>query len=186
MRRLPGPTVALFPLLILVACAGAPPAAPASTPEEDRHAVEALKREFTSERARTASRCDAADPEETKKHVKAEVWGKDDGPPGLPAMQVEAFLCRQRRELESACWHPKFADWERSEIEYGLVVDPSGAVLTDDRRSADEAATAALERGSTRVESSELAHCVENVVDAWTFPRATMPTWMRLTFRVPD
>jgi hypothetical protein len=182
MRRPHGPTVALLP--IVVACAGAAPTSRTSTAEDDRRAVEALAREFTSERAKTASRCDAGDPE-TKKHIKAEVWGKDDGPPGLPAVRVEAFLCRQRRELVAACWHPKFADWERSEIEYGLVIDPSGAVLTDGRHD-DGAATAALERGNTRVESSELAHCVENVVATWTFPRATMPTWMRLTFRVPD
>jgi hypothetical protein len=181
MSRFPRATALLVPILAACSTSSAPTPA---TPDDDRRAIEELRRDLAAARAPVGAECDMPGSDALSR-VKAEVWGKNDGPPGLPARQVEAFLCRQRHELASACWRPKFAGWERSEIEYGLVVDPSGAVLSNPDESAD-AATAALERGSARSPSPELAHCVESVVSLWTFPRATMPTWMRLTFRVPD
>jgi hypothetical protein len=111
-----------------------------------------------------------------------ELWGKDDAPPGLGPAAVEAFVKQRARELRRDCWDQKFKGWERARVEYGLAVDPSGTVLPAGNEDALSKPAAGLERDGARESSPELAQCVERHVDAWTFPRATMPTFMLLRF----
>ncbi|HEX4476486.1 MAG TPA: hypothetical protein VH142_15470 [Polyangiaceae bacterium] len=177
------------PLLVFVVgfpvgCGGPPPLDPAAEAASNHRAIEELKVDLVKAHAPIVSACD--NPSRPLHSEHAEVWGKDDAPPGLPSGEVETFLCRHRESLERACWNQKFSDWQRSEIEYGLVVDPSGAVLNGVGGDPDVPATAALERRTEKVSSPELARCIEDVVDSWTFPRATMPTWMRLSLRLPE
>ena len=89
---------------------------------------------------------------------------------------------RRARELRSDCWDRRFDGWERAAVEYRLAVDPSGAVFPVQDDTALSGPTAGLERDGARASSPELAECVERHVDAWMFPRATMPTWMLLRF----
>jgi hypothetical protein len=111
-----------------------------------------------------------------------QLWGKDNSPPGLRPAEIEAFLRPRTRELRTDCWDKRFDGWERAAIEYGLAVDPSGAVFPVPTESALAKPAAGLERDGARASSPELAECVERHLDAWTFPRATMPTWMLLRF----
>jgi hypothetical protein len=108
-----------------------------------------------------------------------QLWGKESAPPGLGQAEVEAFIAAQTRDLRRACWDDRFGAWERAEIEWGVAVDPSGAVVPESEPSEP---AAALERARTRVTSSDLARCVSRQVQAWTFPRATLPTWMLVRF----
>jgi len=169
-------------LFLVAGCAAAPPAHSPAEATADPHADERLKLDLA--RLRSPSSAPACEASVGEPDPGAQVWGKDDGRPGLEAARVRVFLCRHRREIENACWDRKFDGWDHSDIEFDLVVDPSGAVL----RPSDDGnvgATASLERGGARVSSPELAQCVESVVDSWKFPEATMPTWMTLSFRFP-
>ncbi|HVU02961.1 MAG TPA: hypothetical protein VHE30_14475 [Polyangiaceae bacterium] len=112
------------------------------------------------------------------------LWGKADGPPGLGQAPVEAFLCEHQTELAAACWSDAFSGWDHGDVEYGLVVDPSGAVLSDPDNP--NPVVAEVARGAERRSSPALSRCVEQVVSRWRFPRATMPTWMTLAFRLPE
>ena len=89
---------------------------------------------------------------------------------------------QRARELRRDCWDEKFKGWERAAVEYCLAVDPSGAVLAAGNEDSLSKPAAGLERDGARESSPELAECVERHVDAWTFPRATMPTFMLLRF----
>lgn len=111
-----------------------------------------------------------------------ELWGKDDSPPGLRPAVVEAFVKQRARELRRDCWDEKFRGWKHARVEYGLAVDPSGAVFASGNEDALSKPAAGLERDGERESSPELAECVERHVDSWTFPRATMPTFMLLRF----
>ncbi len=177
-------SLVLFVVGFLVGCGGPPPVDSAAEAASNHRAIEELERDLVKAHTPVVSACD--DPSRSIHSEHAEVWGKDDAPPGLRSGEVETFLCRHRESLERACWDEKFADWQRSEIEYGLVVDPSGAVLDGVGGDPGAPATAALERHAEKVSSPELARCIEGVVDSWTFPRATMPTWMRLSLRLPE
>lgn len=130
-------------------------------------------------------RAQAGNDREQASQAKAkalELWGKDDFPPGLRPAEVEAFVKRRARELRRDCWDQKFTGWKRASVEYGLAVDPSGAVFATGNADALSKPAAGLERDGARESSPELAECVERHVDAWTFPRATMPTFMLLRF----
>jgi hypothetical protein len=175
--------VTLFPLLS--ACGGASPKDLSVKAPNDRPGTEELTSDLAKLRQSSIASMCSESVLRASKRQKTEVWGKEYAAPGLAAEQVEAFLCRQRPALANTCWDQKYSNWELSEIEYGLVVDPSGAVLGGGSRDLDGSVIATLERGSTRVNSIELARCVETVVDSWRFPRAMMPTWMRLSFRLP-
>jgi hypothetical protein len=183
MRRVQKAIVALVPLL--AACSGAPPKDPSAKATSGRQVPGDLTSDLAKLRQLSIASMCSDSALRSSKHQAAEVWGKESAAPGLPAERVEAFLCRQQPVLENTCWDRKYSDWERSEIEYGLVVDPGGTVLGGSSGVLEGSVIATLERGGTRVNSRELAHCVESVVDSWRFPRATMPTWMRLSFRLP-
>jgi len=90
---------------------------------------------------------------------------------------VQAVVDAEARGLRAACWDRRFAGWKKAEIEWGLAVDPSGAVVPQ-ATAADT--LAALERDTVRAASDELARCVGRHVEGWNFPRATQPTWLRV------
>ena len=114
---LAGAIVALVPLL--TACGGSPPKDPSAKAASDRSAAQELASDLAKlKQSSIASMCSESVLRSSKQQ-KVEVWGKEYSAPGLPAEQVEAFLCRQRPALEKSCWGQKYSDWERSEIEYG-------------------------------------------------------------------
>jgi hypothetical protein len=182
-------SLVLPPLLVCLAgCAGSPLVRQAAKepnprpPSESALGSRPLQHEpCESALPGTACRLEAKHQAPTGADV-LQIWGKDNAPAGLRPAEIEAFLQQRARELRSDCWDRRFDGWERAAVEYGLAVDPSGAVFPLQSESALAKPAAGLERHGARASSPELAECVERHLDSWTFPRATMPTWMLLRF----